>query len=172
MFVSSSLPMMNASLSQKSNSNSATMTTRIQTVVASNHSQQRRKPILYLYAGPYKTATSFLQCVMSRNAYDILKSDGVFYLGTCAFQCRRAKYDFCEMHKHNSFFLPSGELQPAFINKVNELFNAGQKDALIVWEYLSDLKTSKIHTLISAFQGWEIRILLNYRRLYEWLPSW
>jgi hypothetical protein len=41
-----------------------------------------------------------------------------------------------------------------------------------VWEYLSDLNEQKLQNLLKALDGWEIHVILNYRRLYEWLPSW
>jgi hypothetical protein len=171
---SSLLPSANKTLRQRSSNDNATWNSNIEPpAVGSNHASQhwRRKPILYLHAGPYKTATSFLQCVLSQNAHDVLKTDGIAYLGTCAFECRRPRYDYCEPHSQFSFFSSSGELKPDFVSKVNALYQDGQSDALIVWEYLSDLKPVKLQALISAFQGWEIRVIFNYRRLFEWLPS-
>jgi hypothetical protein len=38
---------------------------------------RRTKPRIYIDIGPYKTGTSFLQCALSRNAYEILKQDNV-----------------------------------------------------------------------------------------------
>jgi hypothetical protein len=38
---------------------------------------RRTKPKIYIDIGPYKTGTSFLQCALSRNAYEILRQDNV-----------------------------------------------------------------------------------------------
>jgi hypothetical protein len=136
-------------------------------------SKGRGKPIMYLHAGPYKTASSFLQCVLSRNAYEYLKMDGVTFLGACTYECKRpaSSYDYCEVHSSGSFFNQDRELQPQLLRKLDELRNSGQS-ALIVWEYLSDLNEQKLRNLLKALDGWEIHVVLNYRRLFEWLPSW
>ena len=128
---------------------------------------------MYLHAGPYKTASSYLQCVLSRNAYEYLKMDGVAFLGTCAYECKRpaSSYDYCEQHSSGSFFTRDRELQPQLRRKLDELRDSGQS-ALMVWEYLSDLNEEKLRNLLSALDGWEIHVILNYRRLFEWLPSW
>jgi hypothetical protein len=129
------------------------------------------KPIMYLHAGPYKTASSYLQCVLSRNAYEYLKMDGVTFLGACACKRPASTYDYCEVHSSGSFFTRDRELQPLLLRKLNELRDSGQS-ALIVWEYLSDLNEQKLRNLLQAMDGWEIHVILNYRRLFEWLPSW
>lgn len=130
------------------------------------------KPKIVLLAGPYKTGSSFLQCAFSREGYDLLRRDNYFYLGTCSFECRRMRwdYEFCEKHSQGSFFVRN-LVDPLFAEKINELY-AKRQNAIIVWEYLSDLHPERMLSLMEALDGWDVQVILMYRRLFSWLPSW
>jgi hypothetical protein len=165
--------------------------------------RHRDRPIFTLHVGPPKTATTFLQCSLCANhtfTDDILKEDGISYLGTCPFNvCGLSKLPAHMIpHRHGSFFVkkktwesnPLGahlhknsvpatkadslpELHPTFQVAIDRAYRNNQ-NALVIFEGAHKYTASHIAALshhLTIQNDWTVQIVVAYRRLYEWLPS-
>ena len=79
-------------------------------------------------------------------------------------------YEFCLGHSGDSVFDKNHTVVDSLQHKLRALSRGG-RNALMVWEYFSDSREERVRNLMDALQGWDVRIIVHYRRLYEWLPS-
>jgi hypothetical protein len=84
-------------------------------------------------------------------------------------------YEFCVGHSADSLvYGKNHSIIMPLRNKLQSMqHEVPRRDALIVWEYLSDLHPLRMQNLVEELRRgeWEIHIVAHYRRLYEWLPS-
>jgi hypothetical protein len=74
---------------------------------------RRTKPRIYIDIGPYKTGTSFLQCALSRNAYEILKQDNVRLRRQAGYRPRLEWFSFLISHERCVCFYRCSTLERA-----------------------------------------------------------
>jgi hypothetical protein len=131
---------------------------------------------------------------------DILSQDGIVYLGTCPFNiCGLPELPTHMIpHRHGSFFVvtktwesnPLGahlhnnsvpatkadslpELHPTFQDAIDRAYKNHQ-NALVIFEGAHKYSASHIAALahhLTIQSDWTVKIVVAYRRLYEWLPS-
>lgn len=134
------------------------------------------KPTLLLHMGPPKTSTSFLQCILT-NMMDTLALDNFVYLGLHVNMCRKEDTqtsDKAVLHLTPDFPFEEPKIavfRPTFINELRESLNQG-KNAIIVCECFWSYTAEQRQLLIDEFSSnWDVKLILNYRRVYEFLPS-
>jgi hypothetical protein len=131
---------------------------------------------------------------------EILSQDGIVYLGTCPYNMCGLPEMPTHMipHRHGSFFVasktwesnplgahlhnnsvpattadPLPELHPTFQAAVDRALESGQ-DAVAIFEGAHKFSANHIAALahhLTIQNDWNVRIVVAYRRLYEWLPS-
>ena len=139
---------------------------------------------MFLHIGPHKSATTTIQCALHQYAPMLRDKDSMVYLG---------KFDpaFCGGSS-------SGEKQDERIRKIDQCVRDNEEcwgplieewkqhgkegmDMILSKESLSDW-TSNDHSdasyrsffwsrMATALHGWNVTVLVTYRRYYEWLPS-
>jgi hypothetical protein len=86
------------------------------------------------------------------------------------------KYEFRLPHDAGALFERSNSgtyllrVRNDLTDKLRELHREG-RDAMIVWEFLSDLLPWKVRVLAKELRQWDVHIIAQYRRWYEWVPS-
>jgi hypothetical protein len=141
------------------------------------------KPTLLVHMGPHKTSTTFLQCVLS-NMMDILALDNYVYFGRRVSECFKpgVTYDKDTLNSSPDFIWDRADgsralydtkdaFNPTFLNELRETHRQG-KNAIILNEGFNGYTKEQTKLLMDEFSSnWNVKLILNYRRLYEALPS-
>eukprot|EP00816_Leptocylindrus_hargravesii_P001362 CAMPEP_0196819328 /NCGR_PEP_ID=MMETSP1362-20130617/70071_1 /TAXON_ID=163516 /ORGANISM="Leptocylindrus danicus, Strain CCMP1856" /LENGTH=446 /DNA_ID=CAMNT_0042197779 /DNA_START=225 /DNA_END=1565 /DNA_ORIENTATION=- len=157
------------------------------------------KPILVLHVGPPKTGSTTLQCTLA-GLRDELKKDGYHYIGRSDYSgCSattdyKAKKEFrhfahalvtsydCHDKLKNFVHLNDTAIQcwEPFMqqlnayrdSKTNVIFSDEAMSNRIArtWQYRKDIPYPW-EALKLVLQGWDVRILIVHRPLYDYLPS-
>lgn len=165
----------------------------------SSHSLEDSKPSFIFYVGIPKTATTFIQCTICANikvTRPILLKDNYEYIGTCPFRACGIEETPSEQlrHRRNAFFknapqlsegmgpilhhprkgdhISSGiELSDEFREKVSAVFKR-RHNAVMVFEGAHVFPDNLIQSLSEYLTPqWNVKIVVGYRPLYDWLPS-
>jgi hypothetical protein len=163
---------------------------------ATNVDQDRKDklPTFLLHIGIHKTGTSYLQSALcgkdAKEVHEVLSQDNFTYLGTGP--DRR----YCLYHNHRTFIMEdmgrsalsviqkmivkypnqttsrgSSNLNPTFIAKVQALREKGHS-AMVVFEDMSGFNHGHVKAMADFLQkNWNVKVLVAYRSLHEWLPS-
>ena len=139
------------------------------------------KPTLLLHLGPPKTSTTFLQCILT-NMIDTLALDNYVYLGI--------QIDVCKQKTPSSQQQPllgHGKCYDLFVDNVkgttpqfnskflHDLRTTHQlgKNVIIMNECFQYFTPGQTKLVIAEFAtNWNVKLVVNYRRAYEFLPSY
>ena len=149
-----------------------------------NKSKGSRPPFI-LHIGPHKSATTSIQCALYRYRKILKNQDSILFLG-------KVDERFCDLPENDRPILQDQRIQ-----KLTECMGNTDcwKKLIAEWEEnkrnglgmvlskegISDLASSK-HSLESeraifwpaledALIGWNVTVVVTYRRFFEWLPS-
>jgi len=142
---------------------------------------QRRTPRFFLHIGPHKSATTYLQCALYRNAASLQAHDRIVYLGKvdaayCGFKVKQqdsriSKLDQCQADP---------DCWEGLVRQWDEYRRKGidlilSKEALSDWTSSrhseADFRQQFWSTLAKALQDWDVTVILTYRHYHQWLPS-
>jgi hypothetical protein len=156
------------------------------------------KPRLYLLIGPPKTGTTFLQGSITQSAYHILQQDHIQYLGMCLSKARRSSFHQHQSSSSSSSTTTSSSIDNNYTtcprDFIRLLRSSGddvsqylkqivsvayhthhrRRHALMVNEFLSEIQYQHQRNVLYQYlsQWYDLHIIMTYRRLYEWLPSY
>lgn len=157
------------------------------------------KPTFVMYVGLPKTATSFLQCTLCGNwetTKSTLQRDNYVYIGTCPL-CGKEKPSEALIHRFQAFFdkgnlaregsagpvlhtrqdkRKRGRTKPVKISRMLrsrvEKALALDRNAFLIYEGAHRFPDDHIKELADYLRPkWNVKIVVGYRPLYEWLPS-
>jgi hypothetical protein len=141
------------------------------------------KPTLLLHVGPHKTSTTFLQCVLT-NMMDTLALDNYVYFGRHFASCLKnedlvdeatlnSSPDFLfERGPGRDLFSTKAAFSPTFLNALRETHSQG-KNAILMDEGFNRFTEEQTQLIMDEFSAnWNVKLIMNYRRLYEILPSY
>jgi hypothetical protein len=135
------------------------------------------KPTLLLHLGPPKTSTTYLQCILT-NMMDTLALDNYVYVGLHVWQCLKNETQIPDPLNTGTDFLLENQqvatagLSPSFLNQLRDSHEKGQ-NAIIMNECFNEFLPEHrqlIYDELSA--NWNVKLIMNYRRVYECLPSY
>lgn len=162
------------------------------------HRQKRtplksNQPIVFLHVGPQKTSTSGIQSFLADNEDGLKLHDNITLPAPFPIRIGNSTKMLRFINsRHLIFCFSSKETRPkqwrqylslspplfhceevlsAFLDFVRTT-RASSKNILMSAECLSFLNAAQIqHFVKTCFVGWEIRVIVVYRRFDEWLPS-
>jgi hypothetical protein len=157
---------------------------------AKNDNINNKKPTLVLHMGPTKTGSTFTQCVLT-NMQETLALDNYTYLGMGINPCLprvqdEESSDFHErrqqlmQHCYNSMFIYNtghvAKLAPEalsiFRRAAASFVEPRRQNAILVNECFEFYTPDQIKVLVAELRPyWNVKIIMNYRRIYEFLPS-
>jgi hypothetical protein len=131
------------------------------------------KPTMLIHLGPPKTATTYLQCILT-NIMDTLALDNYVYLGLHNQKCKSETSSGASYFK-NVYGLFAGEkmavFSPMFLAELRNAHSQG-KNAIMMDECLQLFTPEQRKLLIEELtSNWNVKLILNYRRAYELFPS-
>lgn len=156
--------------------------------IKKKHPKHKGKLIFHL--GPGKMGTTFLQCTLASSAATkVLSQDRIVFWGHTSPDCRWHN-NAVEFNSNNRNKTPIrqefGRVEDILITKPRKVLvrksfrhalarlrqDGHYRHVLIVSEHLQFSKR-QINTLarVLKFDDWEVDVVINYRRLYEYLPS-
>ena len=178
------LHVMHVSAATNHSSSVFTAITATTATTTTQQQEEKKNPRMVLHIGPYKHGTTFLQCSLSTSGYQLLEEDNYVYIGTCNCISHRVARtrEICIGHSADSLRgrpaarSSSGEqqeqrFQPELLRILPKLHAQG-RNAMIVWEYLSDIGQPWLTEFLQLLQrDWELTVIVAYRPAYEFLPS-
>lgn len=145
-------------------------------------------PVFVLHIGPHKTATSVIQCDLTRYREELYQSASVAYLGRIYQPCRKErnnKHMFNPRSVINSCFKGGGcERKDAWKKLESELayLSAHNKHVILSDEAFARMHVTSKHQkdnrkmlfdLVNRYYPGRMRVAVVYRRYYEWqLSNW
>jgi hypothetical protein len=141
---------------------------------------ERKKPRMFLHIGPHKSATTSIQCALYHYGPQ-LRNDSMVFLGKVdAGWCNFGKIQQDSRIRTIDKCIKD---ESCWTNMTQEWKDYAKQgiDMVLSKEVLSDWASSKHSkpefrerfwgSLGSALQGWNVTVLLTYRRYFDWLPS-
>jgi hypothetical protein len=133
-----------------------------------------RAPTLLLHVGPPKTSTTYLQCILT-NMIDTLALDNYVFLGIQEdSQCQKKPHQAILGHQScYDLFVEkeAAEWNPKFLSDLRNTRSQG-KNAIIMNECFKFFTPAQTKLVIDEFSShWNVKIIMNYRRAFESLPS-
>jgi hypothetical protein len=130
------------------------------------------KPTLLLHMGPPKTASSYLQCILT-NMIDTLALDNYVFLGVHFDKCKKGTLHQALIADCADIFAQPklAKFRPEFLNEMRKTHRQG-KNAIIINECFKYFTPAQTTLVIDEFSSnWNVKLIMNYRRVYEYLPS-
>lgn len=144
---------------------------------------KRRMPRFFLHIGPHKTATTSIQCALYKYQEELKRKDSILFLGKvderfCPFRVNSRAQD----QRIRNIHLCTGD--PQCWEKLTSEWEVNRKkgyDMVLSKEGISDLgslnhsdatERERFWSAMDlALVGWNVTVILTYRRFFEWLPS-
>jgi hypothetical protein len=136
-------------------------------------SSKPKKPTLLLHMGPPKTASSYLQCILT-HMIDTLALDNYVFLGVHFDKCKKNVLQQALIPDCYDLFTQPGfaEFSPNFINDLRKANSHGQ-NAIIINECFKYFTPEQTKLLIDEFSSnWDVKLVMHHRRAFEFLPSY
>ena len=137
-------------------------------------------PTLILHLGPPKTSSTHMQCILT-NMADTLALDNYVFLGVQIDDCKAktstlGRVDGQQPSQRHCTDLFTGkytsQFDTKFLQALRHSLEQG-RNAIIVNECFMFFTPAQTQLLISEFSStWNVKVILNYRRTYEYLPSY
>jgi len=132
---------------------------------------QTERPLLVLHVGPGKTGTTSIQSTL-KNETEALKSDKYTYIGNNAGPLDKTQSYHCENHEEKKGCKRVlGEDMMYLLKAYQKSYN---HTLLGSNEFIYNLSDDKRKAWVDATQTlyqWNVKIVVSYRRLHEYLPS-
>jgi len=140
------------------------------------------RPQIILHVGPPKTGTTSIQCGLSHIAEDLAVYDNYYFLGTpCPGRAGEEEikantgYDALKpLQTLYGPFLAAKKPPPEFLEELDLHYKLKHNLIISVEKFASIPDKEKIMDNIrSTFdpKKWDVRIIITYRRYFEWVPS-
>jgi hypothetical protein len=171
-----------------------------------NHSTTSQRPTLLLHMGPPKTASSYLQCILTNMMDTYLALDNYVFLGAHFKKCQKPQQQQVDADNNNNnnsdstststtllprrrrddeqpaliqdcydiFTRPRrAEFNPKFLHDLRQAHRQG-KNVIIMNECFLYFTTAQRRIILDEFstKKWNVQMVLNYRRAFEFLPSY
>jgi hypothetical protein len=152
-----------------------------------NRSSSSTKPMFVLHIGPPKTATSAIQCDLTRYRKELYESASVAYLGRIYGHCLKSEdgkeHSFDPKSLIDSCFENGNcKEQDAWKSLESELayLSAQKKHVILSGESFAKMQVISrnhddnrklLYDLVNKYYPGRMRVAIVYRRYYEWLHS-
>jgi hypothetical protein len=155
---------------------------RNETITSANN---KIAPRFFLHVGPHKTATTSIQCALYQYREELKRNDSILFLGKvdekfCSFPGKGKITQDHRIRKIDECAGDTDECWPKLTSEWEEHRRNGF-DMVLSKEGISDLMSLKHsntrererfwQAMKQALVGWNVTVVLTYRRFFEWLPS-
>lgn len=137
------------------------------------------RPYLVLHIGPPKTATTAIQCELARLNEELAKNDSYYYFGIPCLLDRTLRLQNNETYQRGFKILNditrkevNGDFFTNFQKRLN--YRLERNDNVIFSsEHFNQIRSDEGFQMIkNATEGFHVRVVISYRRYWEWLPSY
>ena len=152
-----------------------------------NRSSSSTKPMFVLHIGPPKTATSAIQCDLTRYRKELYESASVAYLGRIYGHCLKSEdgkehsfdpkslIDSCfengNCKEHDAWKSLESELAYLSAQKKHAILSGESFARMQVISHNHDDNRKLLYDLVNKYYPGRMRVAIVYRRYYEWLHS-
>lgn len=137
------------------------------------------RPYLVLHIGPPKTGTTTIQCELARLNEELAKNDSYYYFGIPCLLDGKLRLQNNETYQRGFYILNdlrgksvNGDYYTNFQERLN--YRLERNDNVIFSsEHFNQIHSDEgFQMLKNATEGFHVRVVVSYRRYWEWLPSY
>lgn len=139
------------------------------------------KPYFIFHVGPPKTATTTIQCALHAHASELATLDSYYFLGK---KCEKPGYkedtdlpnNETGIKGHLVYYEMRGQLgdkglQTNKLKKRMEFHLSKGNHIIFSVERFAQTRDYMVRDLANLLTGWNVRIVITYRRYFDWVPS-